>query len=127
MNTDIPHRWVEQGLYDLETARAMLQSGRLLYVPFCCQQAVEKVLKGLVAKTTDEMPPRTHNLMQLARMAGLQLDGEQALLMRELSEYYVHSRYPDEVEPVPSTAWQEIAAEVLVRTEKVITWLSSMI
>jgi HEPN domain-containing protein len=63
MGIDIPRRWSEQGNYDLETARAMLQSGRFVYVLFCCQQAVEKMLKGVIAKTTGEMPPRIHNLM----------------------------------------------------------------
>ena len=33
--------WVDQAQYDLETAHAMLASGRYLYVLFCCQQAVE--------------------------------------------------------------------------------------
>lgn len=38
-------KWVEQARYDLETARAMLDSGRYVYVVFCCQQAVEKMIK----------------------------------------------------------------------------------
>lgn len=49
--------WLEQGTYDLETARAMLASGRYLYVLFCCQQAVEKTLKALIVHRTGEFPP----------------------------------------------------------------------
>lgn len=105
----------------------MQTSGRLLYVPFCCQQAVEKLLKGVIAKATGEMPPRTHNLVHLAERAGLALDAEQAMLFRELSEHYVQSRYPEEIEPVASLAWQAVADDAIVRTEKVVQWLSSMI
>ena len=49
--------WIEQSTYDLETARAMLTSGRYLYVLFCCQQAVEKTLKALIVHRTGEFPP----------------------------------------------------------------------
>jgi len=50
--------WVDQAQYDLDTARAMLASGRYLYVLFCCQQAVEKALKAAIVRKTGELPPR---------------------------------------------------------------------
>ena len=96
--TTVPEQWAEQARYDLDTAQAMLDSGRLLYVLFCCQQAVEKMLKGVIAKRTNEFPPRLHNLMRLAEHAGLELDADQVALMRELSGYYIQTRYPGEIE-----------------------------
>ena len=127
MSISIPQRWAEQGRYDLDTAQAMMQSGRYVYVLFCCQQAVEKMLKGVIAKLTQEMPPRIHNLMQLAKRAGLEPDAEQSLLMRELSEYYIQSRYPEEIDPLSSSLGHEIAHQTLQRTERTVEWLSSMI
>lgn len=38
--------WIERAEYDLETAKAMQQTGRYLYVGFMCQQTVEKALKA---------------------------------------------------------------------------------
>jgi len=32
--------WKDAAIYDLETAEAMLDSGRYLYVVFMCQQAI---------------------------------------------------------------------------------------
>lgn len=54
--------WEDIAQYDLDTARAMFQSGRYLYVVFMCQQAVEKLSKGLYVLFTGEDPPRTHNI-----------------------------------------------------------------
>ena len=34
--------WEDIAEYDFETANAMLNSGRYLYVVFMCQQAIEK-------------------------------------------------------------------------------------
>ncbi len=125
--TTIPERWAEQAQYDLDTAQAMLDSGRLLYVLFCCQQAVEKMLKGVIAKRTNEFPPRLHNLMRLADRAGLELDTDQTLLMRELSGYYIQARYPEEIEAFSREVSGETAREVLSKTERIMGWLSSMI
>jgi HEPN domain-containing protein len=44
---DAAEKWVAQAQYDIETAKAMFDTGRYLYVLFCCQQAVEKMLKAL--------------------------------------------------------------------------------
>jgi len=120
-------QWVEKAAYDLETAQAMLNSSRYVYVVFCCQQAVEKMIKAIIAHVTDELPPRIHNLIRLSERAGLQPDAEQARLMRELSELYVQSRYPEQIESISSSAWQVVARDALPRTEKLVRWLSSMI
>lgn len=37
--------WEDIAQYDLETAKAMLSSGRFLYVVFMCQQSIEKIIK----------------------------------------------------------------------------------
>ncbi len=50
-------RWFEQAEYDLDTALAMLESGRYLYVLFCCQQAIEKGLKAVIVEQTGNFPP----------------------------------------------------------------------
>jgi HEPN domain-containing protein len=42
--------WLNLAEYDLETARAMLQSGRYLYGTFMCHLTLEKALKGLIAE-----------------------------------------------------------------------------
>jgi HEPN domain-containing protein len=39
--------WLETAQYDLDTAKAMFESGRWLYAVFMCQQAVEKLSKAL--------------------------------------------------------------------------------
>ena len=125
--TSSPERWAEQARYDLDTARAMLDNGRLLYVVFCCQQAVEKMLKGVIAHRSDELPPRLHNLMRLAKHAALEVEERRADFLRELSAYYIQTRYPEEIEAASREISQEMAHEMLVETEETMRWLSSMI
>ena len=72
--SEISKEWVERARYDLETAKSMLEAGRYLYVLFCCQQAVEKAIKALIAERTNDMPPRIHNLPKLMVVANVYPD-----------------------------------------------------
>ena len=53
----IVEHWVERSKYDLDTAKAMLDTGRYLYVSYMCQQAIEKILKAIIAKKGKENFP----------------------------------------------------------------------
>jgi len=126
MPSPVEH-WAEQARYDLDTARAMLESGRFLYVFFCCQQALEKMLKGLIVKRTLEFPPRLHNLSRLAEAAGLAPDEAKADFLGELTAYYIQSRYPEAMEALGRDVSAETAAETLRKTEEVLEWLKSLL
>ena len=119
-------RWVEQSRYDLGTAQAMFNSGRYLYVLFCCQQAVEKLLKALIAKESQRMPPPIHQLMRLARLANLEVSEEQAAFLRELSAYYIQTRYPEDIRDLVAMVKQKEARYVLNQTEEILEWLYTM-
>jgi HEPN domain-containing protein len=119
--------WVERAQYDLETAKTLLETGRYLYVLFCCQQAVEKAFKALIVNQTGEMPPRIHNLTKLMAAAGLKPDEERVDFLAALSVFYVQTRYPGEIE-LPATEKNRESAESVVRkTEDMVEWLFSML
>jgi HEPN domain-containing protein len=118
-------RWADQATYDLDSARAMLQSGRYLYVLFCCQQAVEKMLKAVIVERSKELPPRIHHLGRLAETAGLAPDDSQTDFLGELTAYYIESRYPEEMESLAEQATREIASDTLRKTEETFRWLHS--
>jgi len=83
--------WFKLALYDLETAKAMLETGRYRYVPFMCQQAIEKALKGIISEKMN--PPRIHNLVRLSNLAGVKLSPEETLMLDKISSLYIRIRY----------------------------------
>ncbi|MDP2990267.1 MAG: HEPN domain-containing protein, partial [Kiritimatiellota bacterium] len=123
--TDTHIQWSEQAEYDLATAGDMLKAGRLYYVLFCCQQAVEKMLKAIYARKLEDVPPRTHQLVRMAEETKLELSEEHKDFLRELSAYYIQSRYPDEMEDMADGVSVDLAKQVLGRTEELIRWLRS--
>jgi HEPN domain-containing protein len=124
---DAAEKWAAQSLYDIETAKAMLDAGRYLYVLFCCQQAVEKMLKALIAKRTRELPPRLHNLMRLAEVASLTIPEDTAHLFRRLTDFYIASRYPEELEAATWNVDSSQVQQTYVATEEVLRWLSAVL
>lgn len=126
MQDDI-QRWIDLSVYDLDTAAAMWRSGRYLYVLFCCQQAVEKRLKGLVVQTTQSMPPKTHDLLRLVSLAGVELREEQELFLRKLANYYIATRYPEEVANLATQVTKELARDYLLSTKEILKWLDSLL
>lgn len=119
--------WMEQGQYDLETARAMLASRRYLYVLFCCQQAVEKTLKALIVQRTGEFPPRIHNLPKLAQTAGLDPGPDRMAALAAFSSFYIQTRYPEEIKALGTTISREKAGKALQETEETLQWLRSLL
>ena len=43
MSKRVIENWVNLAEYDFETAKAMMNSGRYIYVAFMCQQTIEKI------------------------------------------------------------------------------------
>ena len=63
--------WLDIARYDIDTAEAMHQTGRWLYVAFMCHQVIEKTWKVYWCDTQETDPPYTHSHQRLATGSGL--------------------------------------------------------
>ena len=117
------NEWISRSEYDLKTAEAMLKAGRYLYVVFCSQQAIEKRLKAIIVERSGQMPPRIHDLTRLADEAGVSSSEDQTHLLKELNNYYLESRYPEEQRILAEQTEKEFAQRILEQTKEYIAWL----
>jgi HEPN domain-containing protein len=94
--SDAARYWLELSEYDLETAEAMLASGRYLYVAFMAHQSVEKMLKAFHVQQQKEPAPFSHSLSYLAKKAGLSalFSEEQQQFIDMLEPMNIECRYP---------------------------------
>lgn len=122
---DPSRQWAERAWYDLDTAEAMFKAGRYLYVLFCCQQAAEKMLKSVIVRRANELPPRIHQLARLAEVARVAVEEKQIDFLRELSGYYIPSRYPEEATDLAFDVKQQEARRVLDQSREFIQWVTS--
>ena len=116
--------WVERSKYDLDTAKAMLDTGRYLYVSYMCQQAIEKILKAIIAQQGKENFP-IHNLNRLAEISSIdsELNSEQFNFLAELTPYNIEARYGDYKESLSEIINDKKAQKVYEKTLEIHEWL----
>ena len=111
--------------YDLETARALLNTGRFLYVGFMCHQTIEKILKACIISLQNSSPPFSHSLSLLAKKAGIwELFSEiQQNFIDELEPLNIEARYPSDKERLLRSLTKEKCENILIRTEALLEWI----
>ena len=116
--------WRTGGDEDFAAAESLLEKGHLRHSLFFAHLAVEKMLKAHVTSETKDVPPRIHNLIRLAKMAGLSPDSEQEMFLRSFDMYQMEGRYPD---ATPVLMDSKIAREKLVLAGEMLRWLKAQL
>jgi len=124
MDEDVDY-WFQLAYLDLESARRSLQGESYLHCLFGCQQSLEKLLKGMIVEKINQTPPRMHNLIRLAALAGLTLQPEHESLLSKLSLEYNEMRYPGELTTIAELNNESAAVGHLQQTEELFQWLEA--
>jgi len=120
--------WIDLADYDIETARAMLHTKRLLYVGFMCHQTAEKALKAIIAGN-DGTPPKIHGLMKLAQLGGVYdaMSEEQKDLLDTLDPLNIAARYPEQKAKLAAMLALETCKNILIETEALLCWIKQLL
>lgn len=126
MNSNATY-WVEMSDYDFDTANAMLQTGRYLYVAFMCHQVIEKILKAYWSTRLEETPLKIHTLSRLAERSGLmeEMTEEQLDFIDVLEPLNIEARYPTYKERLMSSLTRERCTELITNTNELRTWIKN--
>lgn len=121
--------WTDIADYDLETAEAMYQTGRWLYVAFMCHQVIEKTLKAYWCGTQTEDPPYTHNHKRLASGSGLydRMTEEQKSFIETVTNYNIEARYPEDKEALARTLTPQTCREMIDDTKQLQQWIKGQL
>jgi HEPN domain-containing protein len=122
--------WLDIAEYDLETASSMYNSGRWLYVLVMCQQAVEKLVKGLYTLYVDDNVPRIHNIRLLVEAFEDRLPvgvpPDKYDLFDRLSRYYLNNRYPEFISKLSLQIKKSESEAILTETKEAFAWLLTL-
>jgi HEPN domain-containing protein len=94
---DLLERWLEKALHDELASKHLLKHKPLILDTACfhCQQAVEKYFKAFLVFKNYNFP-KTHNISALQKLC-IKLDDDfKELDVKDLDDYAVEIRYPDE-------------------------------
>lgn len=117
--------WVNIADYDYETALALMETKRYLYVAFMCHQVIEKLLKAYWSKVLDEPPLKIHTLSRLAEISGIlsMMTQEQIDFILNIQPMNIESRYPEYMQELIKGLNMNVCQHYLDETEKFRTWI----
>jgi len=95
--------WCNTAENDIETAVIPITSGKYIEGMFFCHLSIEKIIKALVVKQTENIPVRSHDLFYLIDFAKIEITEEQSNFMQILMKYQLEGRYPEFYPKAPST------------------------
>jgi HEPN domain-containing protein len=112
--------WMNHAEEDIETAKILISRNRILHGLFFCYLAIEKALKAHVFKITDEISPKSYNLLRMAELAEIEFLEEDESFLGILMKYQSESRYPVNSLQIPS---REVTNFYLKKTKMLLKWL----
>jgi len=118
--------WIKGSEYDIKAARVMNDGGRYIYVIFMCHLAVEKFLKAIVTKKMKRMPPKTHDLFYLIKLAQLDVPAVHQMIISHLNEASIPTRYPEDIKEISKQYNKSVAKRYLEKTKNLLRWLGQI-
>ena len=115
--------WLDGAAYDLETGRSLLESKRFPYALFFGHLSLEKVLKALVVKATQQHALYTHSLTLLASKTNLEIPESILDQLAEFTQFHLESRYPDDKKEFYEKCTEVFAQRKFREMEDVYQWL----
>jgi len=112
--------WISGANDDIVTADLLIRERRNLHGLFFCHLVIEKAIKAHLVKKTQDVAPRSHNLINLSEIAGLILDDDTQIFLGILMKYQLQGRYPDYNPDLPD---QLRINDYFNKTKDLLQWL----
>jgi HEPN domain-containing protein len=87
--------WGKSSEHDYETMIGLFKIKRYSDCLFYGHIVLEKILKAYVVKNTKKDAPRSHNLLYLAEIAGINLNKKNKDFFIKVNRFNMRTRYPD--------------------------------
>ena len=118
-------RWRESAKRNLETAKEMMALNHRDWALFVGQLSLEKLLKGIIAKQSDDAPPYIHNLVRLSDIAHIRLNQTQKDQLATISRFNVEARYDSIKEELYKMATPAYVKEWIGIIEEMYIWIKN--
>jgi HEPN domain-containing protein len=117
--------WFTESEETLMVADHLVANGDYSYALFFDHLAVEKALKGLCAIRQGQHAPPIHNLLRLAKEAGLEPDETQTETLLRITAFNIEARYPELRRDFRRRCTAAYTAQQMAAIQKVLAWLES--
>lgn len=112
----------------MESLNALYVAQKFDWALFIGHLVIEKLLKAhYVRNNENKIPPKLHNLIMLAEIAGLELSDEMKLILDKINDFNLEVRYPQCKNEFYKTCTKEFADEQIAKLKEIFEWLESQL
>lgn len=116
--------WIEQAEDDWTAVDTLLKGRNFMQSLFFAHLVIEKLCKSLWIKYKEEnVPPRTHNLIQLLTSTPIDLSDDRSELILSLNRFQLEGRYPDYMTKMHNICNEQFTVSMLDSTNQLRLWL----
>ena len=120
---EIESFWIAEAKEALQVADHLMEKDDYSYALFFGHLAIEKLLKALyIVKRKDHAPP-IHNLLRLAKIAGITVPVDRVDALIEISAFNIEARYPDIKRTFRKKCNAEYAENQIRVIKEIFQWL----
>ena len=122
---DVTVFWQTTAKETLASAQSLVKAKHFDHALFFCHLALEKMLKGLVWKKTNNPPFPIHDLVKLAQQAHLQLSTNQQEQLKEITTWNIEARYDTYKRDFYRKATQPLTLEWMKTVKEIFIWIQN--
>ncbi len=119
--------WASEADEALKVAGHLVEKRDFSYALFFGHLALEKMLKALCVKELRDHAPPIHNLVRLAKIAGIELDEQAESDLVTVTAFNIESRYPDFKGSFRRKCTQEFTTTQMDLIKRYFKWLRSQL
>jgi HEPN domain-containing protein len=119
--------WLTEAEEALQVADHLMEKEDYSYSLFFGHLAIEKLLKALFVVRNKEHSPPVHNLLRLAKAAGLELEETKANALIRITAFNIEARYPDLKRAFRQKCTAEFTRSQMLLIEEIFEWLRSLL
>ena len=102
--------------------------GRAYYAAHFCHQAIEKMLKAVIAEKTDKIPLPTHNfklLLDQAKLHDFPEKGKEFIF--SMMPHYIGTKYPEDIVRLYQRYTKTFVTKLYQNTQEIFKWLKALL
>ncbi len=122
---EIVDYWDSEAEESLQVAWHLFEKKDYSYALFFAHLAIEKIIKAIFVKNTNQQVPRSHNLLRLAQKAMIEITEDQKRILIRITAFNLESRYPDYKKEFRKKCTLEFTELELQNVTEVFSWLKS--
>lgn len=116
--------WTNSAQEDRDVAENLYNMGKNRHALFFLHLSFEKLIKALVCRSTNQLAPKSHNLLMLLERADISVPEKFSDLFAEINSFNLEGRYPETHLPPPD---KDYTASIFYKTEEAWQWLKELL